>query len=109
MQSLLVLTQHCFARAKRLLLLCSASHRSSHSTALIWLEPKLNFRLTPFQQLRCGTRQPLAPDHLVTVAQPKGEMNWAPGIRAFCKASGKLSFVAAEERYSRGHLPEFEQ
>ena len=43
----LLLAQHFLARAERLLLQYSASHRSSHSRASIWLEPKLNFRRSP--------------------------------------------------------------
>ena len=50
----LLLAQNFLARAERLLLQCSASHRSSHSTASIWLEPKLNFRRSPIRQLRRG-------------------------------------------------------
>ncbi len=50
----LLLAQHFLACAERLLLQCSASHRSSHSTASIWLEPKLNFRRSSIRQLRRG-------------------------------------------------------
>ena len=50
----LLLTQHSFTLTERLLLRRSASHRSSHSRASNWFEPKPNFRRRPIRQLRRG-------------------------------------------------------
>jgi len=46
--------QNFFVRAERWLSRHSASHRSSHYGASIWLQPKVNFRRSVIEQLRCG-------------------------------------------------------